>query len=122
MPKKLVSLGSRTPEERREIARKGGKASVARRRELKTMRQIAEAIGTLKIDVSLPDGTKQKACLDVALILEQYKKAVQRGDTKAATFLAKLRGEITNIQQVNLSNAEDIIGQLKSVKTERQED
>ncbi len=90
--KNLVSLATRTQQERKEIARKGQKASTAVKRRRKTFREIFESILTQDVPANLDLG----AMADI--IREQYKdkgityddamglamtiKAVQ-GDTKA---------------------------------------
>ena len=90
--KNLISLATRSEQERKEIARKGQKASTAVKRRRKTFREIFETILTQEIPPTLDLG----AMADI--IREQYKdkdityddamglamtvKAVQ-GDTKA---------------------------------------
>lgn len=103
----LVPQSQRTEEERKKVASKGGKASGASRRKKKAMREIAEAIGSMMIEVSLPNGKKKKASFDEALILAQYKNAINKGNVKSAYFLAQLKGELE--QNINVSSDAPII-------------
>mgnify|MGYP001389043191 CR=1 FL=1 len=100
--KNLVSLATRTQQERKEIARKGQKASTAVKRRRKTFREIFETILAQEIPPTLDLG----AMADI--IKEQYKdkgityddamglamtvKAVQ-GDTKAFELVRDTIGQ-----------------------------
>lgn len=90
----LVSLADRTTEEQREIARAGGIASGEARRRQRTLREIAEILAERKVTMPMPDGTQEEMTYDAALIQSMYQRAVTKGDTKAATFIAKILGEI----------------------------
>ena len=73
---------------------KGGKRSGEVRRENKTLREITKIIGEKPITITNPDGTKETVTYNVAMLNAQYKKAITEGNTKAAEFIAKLRGEM----------------------------
>lgn len=90
----LIPLSERTKAEQTEITSKGGKRSGEVRRENKTLREIAKIIGEKPITITNPDGTKETVTYNVAMLNSQYKKAITEGNTKAAEFIAKLRGEM----------------------------
>lgn len=90
----LIPNSERTPSELREMTSKGGKRSGEVRRENKTLREIAKIIGEKPIAITNPDGTKETVTYNVAMLNAQYKKAITEGNTKAAEFIAKLRGEM----------------------------
>ena len=90
----LIPFSERTAEEQREIRSKGGKRSGEVRKENKTLREIAKIIGEKPITITNPDGTKETVTYNVAMLNAQYKKAITEGNTKAAEFIAKLRGEM----------------------------
>lgn len=82
----------RTEDEAKELGRRGGIASGKARRAKKTMREWAEIIGSIETPVTQPDGTMiEDGDLDADIVMAQYRKA-HKGDTKAAAFLAKLKG------------------------------
>lgn len=103
----LVDLRTRDPEERKRISKMGWEASARKRKEEKNLREWAKIIGGIKTNVALPDGTLCKdATLDADLIMQQYRKA-HAGDTKAARFIAELKGEL--IQQVDLGESRVVV-------------
>lgn len=75
----LIPFNKLTEEEQREIAKKGGEASVKARKERKTLRE------ELKLMLELP-GEQEKLCN--ALL-----KQAQRGNTKAFEVLRDTVGE-----------------------------
>lgn len=109
----LIPISQRTSSELREMTKKGGVASGEARRRKRQLGEIANIVGVLKADKK-----KQKALNefgvdkaedmihDVVLIVEQYKKA-EEGDTRAAEFIAKIRGELVNKQGIT-TNGEAI--------------
>ena len=88
-----------TAEEQRKIAVKGGKASVEARKKKKTLKEIGDMIGELKIvspkkikmlkEVGITD---ENLTNDVGMIYRLNLKA-QMGDTRAIELLAKIRGQ-----------------------------
>lgn len=97
----LIPLSERTKAEQTEITSKGGKRSGEVRRENKTLREIAKIIGEKPITITNPDGTKETVTYNVAMLNAQYKKAITEGNTKAAEFIAKLRGEMEDKVSLN---------------------
>lgn len=99
----LVSLGDRTPEERKAISSKGGKASQAKARERKKMQYVTEVLMNIRLrdddayrailarweDSNDPDSQTVQA----AIIAKQIDKAVTDGDTRAAEFLRDTVGD-----------------------------
>lgn len=115
----LISLSDRTTEEQRGIATAGGKASGEARRRKKAMREWAEIIGAIKTNVSRPDGSlMEDADLDADVVMAQYRKA-HKGDTKAAQWLANLKGE-EQPQQISQTTivvaSEDEAEKLRNIK------
>ncbi len=94
MKGRVENLKTPTTEEARERGRKGGQASGAARRAKKTMREWAEVFGSLPMDVPLPNGKVQKTDMAGAVVFSQFQSAIKKGNTKAAFFLANLRGEL----------------------------
>ena len=100
--KNLISLKDKTPEERRQIASKGGKASVIARKEKSTMKAIAEGLLNLpkkkgkKTNIedlkSLEDTSKSNFDLKTLIVLKQIEKASE-GDLKSAEWIQNLIGE-----------------------------
>lgn len=87
-------MSKRSEAEARALGSKGGKKSGEVRREKKSLREIAKAIGEKNITITNPDGTKETVTYDVAMINAQFKKAITEGNTKAAEYISKLRGEM----------------------------
>jgi len=73
----------------------GGVASGVAKRQRKTYREIAQALRDEKVEVKMPDGTKQKIFLDEAVILGLYAKSM-KGDHNAAKLLLEIQGEYQN--------------------------
>ena len=95
----LIPNSQRTPEELREITRKGGIASGKARRQRKTLAQIGDMIGGLDIKSEKDREIMRKAGIDnedmindVGMLFRLNMKA-QNGDTKAIELLSKLRGQ-----------------------------
>lgn len=89
----LIPMTELTEAEQREMARKGGIASGEARRRKKTMREWAEVLGQCKMTLKMPDGSELAADINAAVVLKQMNKAINKGDTNAAAFLMRLRGE-----------------------------
>ena len=111
----LIPNSQRTPEELREMTRKGGIASGIARRQKKTLAQIGEMIGNLDIKSEKNREIMRQAGItdddminDVGMLFRLNMKA-QQGDTKAIELLAKLRGQLktdeplANIQVQNVT-------------------
>ena len=97
--KNLIPMAERTPEEVREMARKGGKASGIARRRKKSLREAADLLLSMpvkdkktqnaitKMGIDPDDADNQMAML-VGLM-----KAGQLGDAKAAKLVFDALGE-----------------------------
>lgn len=99
-----------------ERGRKGGQAFKAKREQAKTMRELAEYYGGLAVKkgtVKLPktankeDQAKANPTLDALVIAAMYNKAV-KGDTRAAEFLAKLKGQTADDVTVHIDQMADM--------------
>ena len=99
----LKPYGELTEAEQRELTRKGGIASGAARRRKKNMKAWAMALGELPITMVAPKGDKiEDGDLAGAVVLKQYRKALDEADTAAAAFLMRLRGEdVQKVEQVD---------------------
>lgn len=112
-----------TTEEQREIARKGGKASVEARRQKKTLKEIGDMIGSLKLTNEEKIKVMKKAGIadeylikDVAAMYKLASRA-ESGDVRAIEVLAKLRGQFK--EQISAEVAEvrplvDLTGRKKN--------
>lgn len=112
-----------TAEEQREIASKGGKASVEARRQKKTLKEIGDMIGSLKltnkekIEVMRKAGIADEYLIkDVAAMYKLASRA-ESGDVRAIEVLAKLRGQFK--EQISAEVAEvkplvDLTGRKKN--------
>ncbi len=98
----LIPFNKLTEKERRELASKAGKASVAKRRQQKTFREIAEALGNASIrdgDVYNLEQIRKIAELKDAnlsvkeLMLWQQIQKAMNGDTKAFEVVRDTLGE-----------------------------
>lgn len=105
----LIPFNKRTPEERREIARKGQKASAAKRRQLKEWRILAQEMLALPVNdgkilkkfKSLTQAANSNVDGQTGIILSQY-SAAMNGSTKAAEFLVELSKEAEKVADVPL--------------------
>lgn len=71
------------------------------------MREWAEIFGALPIEVNTPSGGKKKTDLDGAVIFGQYQSAIKKQNTKAAYFLAQLKGELE--EKVTVSSDQPLV-------------
>lgn len=100
----LIPNSERTPKQRREQARKAGKASGVARRKAKGMREWVKIFGETEQGVTLPDGSTVDTTMLGAVVLGQI-RAAQKGNTKAASLLADLLGE--RAVNLNIGEADD---------------
>lgn len=86
----------RTPDERRELARKAGKASGKARRRKADFRKTLNMLLTAEIDSEewkpVLETLGVECTLESALLMAQIKEAMQ-GNTKAAYFVAQYAGQ-----------------------------
>ena len=102
----LIPNEARTPEERRANARKAGIASGVARAKKKTLRELAEIIGSMPTKNPKTIAIMEKAGFkpeemtnDMAMMLGLQLKA-QSGDTSAAKLLAEMRGQYSTRVEV----------------------
>jgi hypothetical protein len=101
----LVPNEARTPEERRENARKAGIASGVARAKKRTLREIAEMVGTMELkDPKMlaalhAAGFKDPITNDDAAFFGLCRKA-QSGDPSAMKLLAEMRGQYSTRVEV----------------------
>lgn len=101
----LIPNEARTPEERRENARKAGKASGIARRKKRTMREIAEMVATMELkDPKMLSalhaaGFQDPITNDDAAFFGLIRKA-QTGDPSALKLLAEMRGQYSTRVEV----------------------
>ena len=89
----LISLADRTPEERKEIARKGGKASVEAKREKKLLSEIYAEVIAEMYGVDCEEGQSSK---------DIVKSILLRKDSAAVSMLKELR-EATEGSKIDVS-------------------
>lgn len=111
----LIPLNNRTKTEQREIARQGGIASGEARRRKKTLAQIGDMIGDLKITSEKNRAIMRKAGIsddelinDVGMMFRLNIKA-QMGDTKAIELIAKLRGQYKEQVSAEVSEIKPLV-------------
>ena len=106
-------FSNRTTGEQQEIAKSGGQAS-GRSRALKA---IANKFGSYKVDkdtlIKLI-GEEMVAqgyelTYDEAMLIAQYRRAIDKGDTRAAEYLSKVKGEMI----IKTENVHDVDGSLE---------
>ena len=111
--KKGISFDKRTEDELREITKKAGNNS-GRSRALKA---IANKFGSYKVDkdtlIKLI-GEEMVAqgyelTYDEAMLIAQYRRAIDKGDTRAAEYLSKIKGEMI----IKTENVHDVDGSLE---------
>ncbi len=118
--KNLIPNDARTPSERRENARKAGKASGAARRAKRTMREYADLLLSLPVsdrrkwNKLARAGIPPEGCDNKMLVVFALMQAAQAGDVPAVKELRNLIGE-------DDANASDS-GQLEDLIKGLQED
>lgn len=118
----LIPNSQRTPEELREITRKGGIASGVARRQKKTLKQIGDMIGGLDIKSEKNRAILRDAGIndddminDVGMMFRLNLKA-QNGDTKAIELLSKLRGQLKEQIQAEVADVTPLVDLTKRIK------
>lgn len=102
----LIPMPKRTKEEQKRIATLGGKASGVARAKKKTLRELAEIIGSMPVKNPKTIAIMQKAGFadeemsnDAATMLALQLKS-QAGDVGAAKLLAEMRGQYSTRVEV----------------------
>ena len=95
-----------TSKQAREIGKLGGKASVAAKAKKKTLRELAEIIGSMPVKNPKTIAIMEKAGFkseemtnDMATMLAMQLKS-QAGDARAAKLLAEIRGQYSTRVEV----------------------
>ena len=92
----------RTPEERRELAKKAGKASGQARRRKADFRKTLNLLLTAEIDneewMPVLESVGIECTLESALLMAQIKMALA-GDTQAAKFVAQYSGQSARAEE-----------------------
>lgn len=98
----LVPLNERTKEEQREIASKGGKASVESRRRKRDFRLIAEQLLDMKVKkgiganldtiTSLPELKNKNITVAEAIMIAIAQQAM-KGDIQSANYIRDITGQ-----------------------------
>lgn len=96
--KNLIPANQRTPDERRRIAKKAGKASGEARRRKKAMKEMAEIVLSLKTSGSMREkmlemGIAKSDCNNQAAMLIAAMAKALKGDIRAAEFIRDTAGE-----------------------------
>ena len=111
--KNLIPNHKRSPNELREMGKKGGKASGRARKKKKTMQELMKAtlalalkkdgkITDAEIEQSLPGLAGQNMSVMQALVLAQVKKGLE-GDGNAFDRIMELVGEKVSKQEITLN-------------------
>ena len=123
----LVPTTALTEEERRAMARRAGKASGKARRQKRTLRELAEIIGSMPtmnpktIAIMEKAGFKpEEMTNDMATMLAMQLKS-QAGDVSAAKLLAEMRGQYSTRVEVEPVQPKPLIDltEAKPAKTRR---
>ena len=98
----LIPQNKRTKSEQTEIAKKGGKASGESRRRKANFRKTLNILLTAKIENEewepILEALGVECTLESALLMAQIKEAL-KGNTKAATFVAKYAGQSSESEE-----------------------
>lgn len=120
----LQNLRTPTSEEAREIGRKGGLASAAKRQKQKTLRELAEIIGAMPVKNPKTIAIMQKAGFepeqmtnDAAMMMGLQLKA-QSGDPSAAKLLSELRGQYSTRVEVEPVQPKPLIDLTDAIEGE----
>lgn len=97
----LRPFNTLTEEEQREIASKGGKASVESRREKKIMSQIYAEFLEKEHDITLEEGIKEKVSGSKLLEIVMS-KVLNRGDSASVSLMKEIR-EATEGSRIDLT-------------------
>lgn len=123
----LVPTTALTEEERRAMARRAGKASGKARRQKRTLRELAEIIGSMPTKNPKTIAIMEKAGFkpeemtnDMATMLAMQLKS-QAGDVSAAKLLAEMRGQYSTRVEVEPVQPKPLIDltEAKPAKTRK---
>lgn len=116
----LKSFAKMTPEQRREIASKGGKASAearAQNRTFKEAMQWALDLPAIKGNPTVDKIRKQYPALNNrdAMAIAMAAEAIQKQDVKAFTAIRDTTGELPE-QTVNVKNSQPMVIHVETVE------
>lgn len=117
---------NRTPDERRELAKKAGEASGAARRRKADFRKTLNMLLTAEIDSEewkpVLEALGVECTLESALLMAQIKEAM-KGNTKAAYFVAQYAGQ-SNMPEEDIQNrkADTELKQARKEAVKKQDD
>lgn len=100
--KNLIPANQLTPEERHELASKGGKACAQKKRFYKNLSDWTKYLGEEVVKNQSGDEMQRYG----VVMLQQFKLAMQ-GDTRAARFIAELSGDTVYDRNANKAQALD---------------
>lgn len=104
-PQNLIPQNKRTPEERREIARMGGKARGEQKRRQKTFKEVLETL----LDKKVTDKNGKEMDLLTVISAKQVEKA-SKGDTKAFEVIRDTIGQ-KPVERVEIGDIDSKIAQ-----------
>lgn len=117
---------NRTPTEQREIARQGGIASGAARRRKKSLKELGDMIGSLKVKSEKNKAIMREAGIededmirDTAMLFILEAKA-EKGDTNAIALIAKIRGQLKEQVQAEVAEVKPLVDLTKRPKNGEQ--
>lgn len=109
----LINLRDRTPEERKEIARKGAEATNEIKKKKKTMKEQAELLLSLAVKNPKLKKKMEELGLDeenqtnqMAMIISIMNKTIAKGDVQAFNTLQATIGE-KPVEKVEISKSTD---------------
>lgn len=108
-PENLIPQSQRTPEEAREMGRKGGIASGEARREKKRMSQIYADFLIAEHDIKLDD--EMKKLTGSALLAEVMKRVLAQGGGPAVSMMKEIR-EATEGSKASIEHSGTISNKL----------
>ena len=114
----LIPMTERTPEERREIARKGAEATNKLRREKKTLKMELEAL--LEIMDEKGDSVQKK--MSFALIKKAIKGDVRAFETIRDTIGQKPKENLNIDFDKNREQAQELLANIKGMIKDANED
>lgn len=121
----LVPTTALTENERRAMASRAGKASGKARRQKKTLRELAEIIGSMPTKNPKTIAIMEKAGFkpeemtnDMATMLAMQLKS-QAGDVSAAKLLAEMRGQYSTRVEVEPVQPKPLIDLTNTKETEQ---
>lgn len=117
---------NRTPDERRELAKKAGEASGAARRRKADFRKTLNMLLTAEIDSKewkpVLEALGVECTLESALLMAQIKEAM-KGNTKAAYFVAQYAGQSDKPREdIRNKEADTELKQARKEAVKKQDD